>query len=165
LAIFGVSFRLLAKAVIPVAVLFILAGCRGSTAQTTTTGTVVSGSGFTVEVPQGWTVSRPRATVVGRHGGEIVSVTRFSLRKPYDPGQFDAVAKTLDAVVARLAKAAGGAVEKSVTTTVSGRKIRAYDYDNGKRIGFVLDGSSEYQLYCARGGDACDLLFGSFQLT
>jgi hypothetical protein len=127
-------------------------------------GTVVRGEGFVVEVPRGATVGRPRGAVVARDSGDLVSVTRFSLRKPYDPGQFAAVAKTLDSVADRLAKATGTTVDKAETVTVSGRKTRAYEY-GGRRIAFVLDGQSEYQLFCTHTGTACDLLFSSFQLS
>jgi len=124
----------------------------------------VRGNGFLFELPQGWTVERPPKSVVGKHGSELVSVTRFDLRKAYDPKQFGGVAKTLDSVAARLAKAAGTTITDSKTATVAGEKIRAYRY-GGKRIGFVLDGKREYQLFCGRDGEGCELLFDSFTLS
>jgi hypothetical protein len=164
LAILGVSFRLLAKAVLPLALLFILAACGGSKGKAVTAGSTVRGAGFAFQVPQGFAVTRPHDAVTARNGDDLVSVTRFSLRKPYDAGQFGAVSKTLDGIAARLANAAGTTVSEGETTTVAGRKIRAYRY-GGKRIGFVLDGRSEYQLFCTRADAACDLLFSSFTLA
>jgi hypothetical protein len=124
----------------------------------------VRGTGFTFDVPEGWNVSTPKDAVVARHGSALVSVTRFPLLKPYDPAEFGAVAKELDRVAGQLAKQAGGSLDAKETTTVAGRKIRAYRY-RGNRIGFVLDGRREYQLFCKQAGDACDLLFSSFQLS
>jgi hypothetical protein len=124
----------------------------------------VRGTGFTFEVPQGWTVSTPRNAVVARRGSALVSVTRFPLLKAYDPSKFDAVAKELDRVATQLAKQSGGSLSSKETTTVAGQKIRAYRYGDS-RIGFVLDGKQEYQLFCMRAGDACDLLFSSFELS
>jgi hypothetical protein len=164
LAILGGSFRLLAKALLPLAVLFILPGCGGSKPQSTAATVTVRGPGFTFEAPQGWRARGADRSVVARQGGNLVSVTVFALRKPYDPSRFEQVAKTLDAVAARLAAAAGAPSPVAETATVAGRKIRAYRY-GGKRIGFVLDGRSEYQLFCAQAGDGCDLLFSSFTLT
>ena len=91
--------------------------------------------------------------------------TVLPTRKPYSPAQFDTAARALDAVVEKLAKAARSTVSERQTTTVAGdRKIRTYRY-GGKRIGFVLVGRVEYQLFCAPDGAACDLLFTSFRLT
>ena len=122
------------------------------------------GPGFAFEAPEAWTVSTPRDSVVARRGSALVSVTRFPLLKAYDPARFEEVAKELDRVAAQLAKQAGGSLDVKETTTVAGRRIRAYRYDE-KRIGFVLDGRREYQLFCANAGDACDLLFSSFALS
>jgi hypothetical protein len=109
-------------------------------------------------------VSTPKDAVVARHGSALVSVTRFPLLKPYDPGRFPAVAKELDRIAAQLAKQAGGSLAAKETTIVDGQRIRAYRYGN-KRIGFVLDGRREYQLFCLQAGEACDLLFSSFSLS
>jgi len=163
LAIVGGSFRLLARAVLPLAVLFILSACGSSKSQTAEPTVGVRGTGFTFEVPAGWKVSTPKDAVVARHGTAMVSVTRFPLLKPYDPAKFAAVAKELDRVAAQLAKQAGGSLDAKETATVAGRKVRAYRY-GANRIGFVLDGRREYQLFCRQAADACDLLFSSFQL-
>jgi hypothetical protein len=160
----GGSFRLVARAVLPLALLFILSGCGGSKQETRTTSIGIRAAGYSFGAPQGWRVSRPRDATVARSGRALVSVTRFPLRKPYSPDQFDAVAKVLDGVADKLAKAAGTTVSERETVTVDGdRKARAYRYD-GNRIGFVLAGRDEYQLFCAPAGDACDLLFETFTL-
>jgi hypothetical protein len=165
LAILGGSFRLLANAVLPLAVVFILSACGGGAERQTSEATVgVRGEGFTFEVPQGWTVARPRDAVVAKHGSALVSVTRFPLVKPYDPTRFAAVAKELDSVAGRVAKAVGSTVSRSETTNVAGRRVRAYTYGD-RRIGFVLEGKREYQLFCAHAESACDLLFTSFALA
>jgi hypothetical protein len=165
---------LLAKAVLPVAVLFILSACGGSPKPDRSLTQGVRGPAFAVQVPQSWRVTRPANGVVARKGHFRVSVTTFPLLKTYEPGMFDAVARELDGVVAKLAAQAGGKVTERVTTTVDGRKIRAYRYTGGStetRIGFVLDGKREYQLLCemptgASDPDgACTLLFDSFRVT
>ena len=127
-------------------------------------GVGVRGQGFSFRVPRGWEVERPRNEVVARRGAALVSVTRFPLLKPYDPARFDAVAKELDRVAGQLAQRAGSSLSSSETVTVADRKVRAYRYGD-QRIGFVLEGRREYQLYCAHAGAACDLLFASFTLA
>jgi hypothetical protein len=124
----------------------------------------VRGNGFTVEVPEGWVVSRPRGAVVARRGSGLVSVTAFPLLKAYDPTRFAAAARELDALAARLAKQAGTTLAASETVTVDGQKIRSYRYAD-KRIGFFLTGKREYQLFCERAGSACDLLYRTFTLS
>jgi hypothetical protein len=163
----GGSFRLMAKACVPLALLFILAAC-GSSKQTTSEATIgVRGEGFTVAAPQGWRVSRSAAAVTVRSGSALVSVTRFPLRKPYDESQFEAATKTLDRVAATLARGGGSVVDKAETVTIDNRQARAYTYGGGaKRIAFVLAGRAEYQLFCSSAeSDACGLLFSSFTLT
>lgn len=122
------------------------------------------GKGFSFEVPRGWLVERPHDAVVARHGGGLVSVTRFPLLKAYDPARFDAVTKELDRVAGQLAQKAGSTLSSRDTVTVAGRKVRAYRFAD-QRIGFVLEGKREYQLYCVRAASACDLLFSSFTLA
>jgi hypothetical protein len=165
---------LLAKAVLPLAVLFILAACGGSAKPDRGLKQGVRGHGFVVQVPQSWRVTRPANGVVARRGDYRVSVTTFPLQKSYEPGMFDAVAKELDGVAAKLAAQAGGKVTERVTTTVDRRKIRAYRYTGGPtetRIGFVLAGMREYQLLCetptgaSDPDSACTLLFDSFSLS
>ncbi len=98
-------------------------------------------------------------------------MSAFPLVKAYDPAIFARVAKELDGVARTLAERAGGSITESVTTTVDGRKIRAYRFAaHGvhTRVGFVLQGKREYQLLCeAPSGDpdgACALLFSSFSV-
>ena len=112
----------------------------------------------------GWAVARRPDGVAARHAGGLVSVTTFPLLKPYDPASFAAAARELDHVAARLAKQAGTPLASSETVTVADRKVRAYRYGDN-RIGFVLVGKREYQLFCERAASACDLLFGSFTLA
>ncbi|MES1246944.1 MAG: hypothetical protein ABUS54_04645 [Actinomycetota bacterium] len=110
-------------------------------------------------------MARTPTAVTARSGTALVSVTRFPLRQAYDDSQFDAARGTLDRVAASLAKAAGSSVDKAETVTVDGRRARAYTYA-AKRVGFVLAGRVEYQLFCSlASSDACDLLFSSFTLT
>ena len=156
---------MLARAFLPLAVLFILAACGGSKQETHTTSIGVRGDGFTFDAPLGWHVSRPQDGIVARSGSALVSVTHFPLRRPYDQSQFAAAAKALDAVAARLAKAAGHGVAKAETVTVANRKARSYAYGS-RRIGFVLAGRDEYQLFCTQQQSAaCDLLFSTFTLS
>jgi len=164
----------LAKAVLPLVLLFILSACGGSAKVDRSPTEGVRGDGFTVLVPQSWHVTRPREAVVARSGGYLVSVTTFKLEKAYDPGRFGAVTKELDGVVEKLAGQAGAKVTERMTTTVDGRKIRAYRYTGGggsMRIGFVLDGTREYQLFCRLPAEAtdpaagCALLFDSFKIS
>lgn len=97
--------------------------------------------------------------MVAKHGTALVSVTRFPLLKEYDPARFGAAAKELDRIAARLDPRARGE-----TVEVAGRKVRSYRYGD-RRIGFVLEGKREYQLFCVRAAAACDLLYSSFQLS
>jgi hypothetical protein len=172
LAIVGGSFRLLARATLPLALLFILAACGGSTQPKAQATRAVHGPGFLFSVPAGWTSRRTAAVVLARKGAAAVSVTPFALVKRYDPARFQAAAKELDRIAAKLAARAGGSVTESTTTTVDGRKIRSYRYESRGahlRIGFVLDGKREYQLLCTAPGStdtdgACGLLFATFKI-
>jgi len=78
---------LLAKGVLPFALLFILAACGGSKQGETPATVGVHGPGFTFEVPAGWTVTTPSNGAVARRGRAVVSVTRFPLLKAYDPAK------------------------------------------------------------------------------
>jgi hypothetical protein len=163
---------LLAKALLPLAVFSILAACGGAGKSTARVTHEVRGDGFTVQVPEGWKVSRAgKGTLAARRRDRLVSVTSFRLLKRYDPGKFAAAAKELDGIAAKLAAQAGGDLTEKTTTTVDGRRVRAYRYPEGAsqiHVGFVLVGKREYQLLCrlpAGGADldgACALLFASF---
>jgi hypothetical protein len=166
---FGGSFRWAARASLPLALLFILSACGGSTTTTASPAQGVRGTGFTIEAPAGWQVARTTRVVTARRGSALVSVSVFPLVKAYDPAIFDRAARELDGVARRLAERAGGTITESKTTTVDGGKIRAYRFEAKglqTRVGFVLRGKREYQLLCqASSGDpdgACALLFSSF---
>ena len=137
------------------------------------------GAGFRFEAPAGWSVQRTRTETAARrdaNGASLVSATAFKLLKPYSPKLFGRAAKELDKVAANLATQAHGALTESATVTVDGKRIRAYRLTvrpaSGKaydeRIGFVLEGTREYQLLCRapRGANdpdgACALLYASF---
>jgi hypothetical protein len=173
LAIFGGSFRLLAGSCVPVALFFILAACGGSQESERTPVTLIHGPGFGFSAPPGWVTRRKGGVVEARNGQAVVSATPFTLLKPYDPSLFAKVVAELDRNAEKLAAQARGTLEEKVTTTVAGRKIRAYRYTAkgfSTRIGFVLAGRREVQLLCRAPsatpdpGGACALLFHSFTL-
>jgi hypothetical protein len=161
------SFRLLARAGLPLALLFILAGCGGSTKREPLSSRVVSGPGFTVAVRRGWTVRKTPKSLVAARPGALVSVTRYTLLKTYDPAKFEAVSKELDRVAAELAAKGGGRLTERATTDVDGRRVRAYRFEahgTPTRLGFVLADKQEYQLMCSGDtGAPCDLLFSTFR--
>lgn len=140
------------------------------------------GSGFRFSAPAGWRVEHGDRGASARSTADppaIVSAATYRLGKRYEPSEFAAAARELDGVAARLARAAGGAVTESETTTVAGRRVRAYRFSAkaaaagayADRVAFVLEGRREVQLLCqapAGAGDpdrACALLFSSFTLT
>ncbi len=143
---------------------------------------IVTGPGFRFAAPAAWSVGHGERSVSARSGGTapaVVSASWYVLGKTYAPSAFAAAAKELDGVAARLAQAAGGKVTAAETTSVDGRKVRAYRFTAKRsgggayvdRAGFVLAGKREVQLLCeapATAGDrdgACALLFASFTLT
>jgi hypothetical protein len=142
---------------------------------------VVAGPGFRFSAPQDWRVGRTETSAAAHSPADrrtAVSAVVYRLGRPYEPSEFEAAAKELDAVAGKLARAANGTVTASETTTVADRKVRAYRFtarEDGRstqdRVGFVLAGKREVQLLCvapAGGGDpdgACGLLFSSFTLT
>jgi len=173
LAIFGDSFRLLTRRCLPLALLFILAACGGSPKTAPVKVSVVRGPGFGFSAPPGWATRRSGGVVEARSGKAVVSATTFTLLRRYEPSLFGKVVAELDRNAQKLAAQARGTLTERVTTTVAGRKIRAYRYTAGgysTRIGFVLDGKREVQLLCrAPSGTpdpdgACALLFHSFKL-
>jgi hypothetical protein len=139
----------------------------------------VRGPGFRFRAPAGWNIDRVVTGVVARPAGgpqALVSVRVFTLRNPYHPSQFALAARELDRVAAELVARSSAKLTERATATVDGTRIRAYRFEarpaNGRgydaRIGFLLQGKREYELYCqdAPGmGDAdgaCALLFSSF---
>jgi hypothetical protein len=162
---------LLPRALVPLVLISILAGCGSSGRPKGTAAQGIRGDGFTVEAPEDWRVANRGSSVVARRGSALVSVTRFRLLKAYDPARFEAAARELDRIVTKLASQSRGAVTERTTTTVDGAPTRTYRYRSGgveTRIGFVLRGKREFQLLCrlpAGGADpdgACRLLFTSF---
>jgi hypothetical protein len=162
---------LLARAVLPLALLFILSACGGSTASEPPPTKPVAGPGVRFDAPAGWRIVRAGDAVSARSGNAIVSVTAYRLLKAYDPAMFDRAAAELDRSVAKLASQAKGTVVEKKTTQVAGRKIRDFRYvakGFATRLGFVFEGKREWQLLCrARAEDddpdgACKLLFDSF---
>ena len=148
-------------------VLFILSACGGGAQKNGGAARIVRGAGFSFSIPSGWQRAAAPGAVIARRGGASVSVRTFTLVKRYDPARFDAAAKELDGIAAKLASAAGKPLAEKQTTTVAGRKIRAYRFGS-TRIAFVLSGRREYQLLCRLAPDgsdpdgACALLFSSF---
>jgi hypothetical protein len=174
LAILGGSFRLLARAVLPLALLFILSACGSSAEPEAPATKAVPGAGFRFDAPAGWRVSRSEDALTARNGSALVSVTTYRLLKAYDPARFEAVAGELDRSVKKLVQQADGTLVESRTTDVAGRKVRDYRYvakGFATRLGFVFEDKREWQLLCrARAEDddpdgACKLLFESFSVA
>jgi predicted Zn-dependent protease len=131
------------------------------------------GPGFGFSVPAGWTVRHGAGVLSAQSGKSVVSATAFTLLKPYAPALFGKAAAELDRNAAQLAAQAHTKLSEKLTTTVAGRKVRAYRYTAGgfdTRLGFVLAGRREVQLLCrapagsADTDGACGLLFRSFRL-
>jgi hypothetical protein len=173
LAIFGGSFRLLARVCVPLALVSILAACGGSQKTQSAGGSLQRGPGFSFSSPQGWTVRRSGAILEARSGKALVSATTFTLLKRYDPSLFGEVSGELDRNAEKLAAQAQGTLTEKATAAVAGRKTRVYRYTArgySTRLGFVLAGKREIQLLCRAPSDtpdpdgACTLLFQSFEL-
>ena len=129
----------------------------------------MAGPGFSISIPVGWTVRKTDTSLAASQGKDQVSVTRYPLLKAYDASKFAAAAAELDRAADKLAAQGKGTVTRRQTTTVAGRKIRAYRLvvdGTPTRIGFVLVGKLEFELRCAGAlGAPCDLLFSSFSLA
>lgn len=160
----------MARALVPLTLLFILAACGGGAQSKAAPARVLHGTGFSFSAPKAWRSTISARIVRASAGGSEVSVRTFPLLKPYRPAEFAAVTKELDRDAEHLAAQAGKPLETRETTTVAGMKIRAYRYGT-TRIGFVLVDRLEYQLLCRLGPDgsdpdgACAMLFSSFTLT
>lgn len=152
---------------LPVALLSTLAACGGS-GKHAGPARVVAGRGYTFTVPMGWKVLHTQRSTTAAGAGSVVSVTVFSLRKPYTPALFDKAALELDRVAAKLVADSHAKLTESITTTLAGQKARAYRYSTAAyqaRIGFVLAGRREYELFCRDAkSPGCDLLFSSFAI-
>jgi hypothetical protein len=173
LAIFGGSFRLLARVCVPLALVSILAACGGSPKTKPAAGSFLHGPGFSFSSPHGWTVRRNGAVLEARSGKALVSATTFTLLKPYDPSLFGKAVAELDRNAEKLAAQAKGTLTEKATAAVAGRKTRVYRYTArgySTRLGFVLAGRREIQLLCRAPSDtpdpdgACTMLFQSFVL-
>jgi len=164
------SFLLPARVVLPLALLLILPACGSGTKSHPVSTRVVRGPDYSFSAPGGWRTSRTERAVAVRSGASRVSVTNYTLQKPYRPALFAAAAKELDGIAAKLASEAGETLSEKQTVRVDGQRIRAYRFGT-TRIGFVLVGKREYQLLCQfpPGGKdadgACDLLFKSFNVS
>jgi hypothetical protein len=173
----GKSFRSLATVVLPRAnarklalllLVGVLAGCGGGSGAKQASGQLVGGSGFSFRVPTGWKVTRTETSVQARHGEDLLSVTTFRLARPYAPALWPKVAAELDRVAKQLAVRVKGKVDSAETRTIAGRKARVYAISRpgaDERIGFVLEGRREYQLYCRAAAGDCDTLLSSFSLS
>jgi hypothetical protein len=161
---------LLARAFLPLALLFILSACGGGTKTQPVSTRVVHGVGFSFSAPGGWRTSRTQGAVTVENGKARVSVTTYTLQKPYRPALFAAAARELDGIARKLAAEAGTRLSQRQTVDVAGQKVRAYRF-GAMRIGFVLRGRREYQLLCqlapaGRDADgACALLFKTFTVA
>lgn len=147
-------------------VVLVLAGCGGGSKEGDA-GRPVAGEGFAVQVRDGWSVRRGVRSLTAKNGAAIVSVTVFPLVKRFESQMFASVVPELDRVAAQLAAREGAKLSSSRTEKIAGRDARVYDLSRAgvaERIGFVLAGRREYQLYCRPTGDPCDLLFSSFSL-
>jgi hypothetical protein len=155
---------------LPLALLFILAACGSGTKTHPVSTRVVRGPDFSFSSPSGWRTSRTERVVAVRNGASRVSVTTYTLQKPYRPALFAAAAKELDGIAQKLAAEAGRTLTEKQTVLVDGKRIRAYRFGT-TRIGFVLVGRREYQLLCELppdgkdAGGACGLLFKSFRTS
>jgi hypothetical protein len=181
-AILGVSFRLLsARALLPrfrqgkqalaALIVVILAGCGGG--GTSSAQQSVAGSGYRFSAPAGWRVTHAARMTSAAKGQELVSVTVFTLGRPFSPALWDKTVPELDRVASQLAGQLGGRLTKLEGGVLAGRRSRSYDiaFTRGgtalvERIAFVFAGRREYQLLCRLAGDdsACRVFRTSFRL-
>ena len=153
------------------AAVFGLAGCGGGA--TTPSVQSVSGDGYRFAAPAGWRVTRASRMTSAAKGQELVSVTVFTLGRPFRPALWEKTVPELDRVASQLATQLGGRVTKLEGGVLAGRRSRSYDiaFSRGgkalvERIAFVFSGRREYQLLCRFAGDdsACRDFRTSFRL-
>ncbi len=152
---------------VALALCLLAAGCGGSSHSTAGTKGV-AGEGFRIRVPADWQVRHRARTVEARSGEALVSVTVFPLPRPFDPALWAKAVAELDRVAQQLASRESALLTTSETRQIGGLQARAYVIEhNGaeERIGFVLRGRIEYELFCRGSGGACDTLFATFRLS
>ena len=149
----------------------VLAGCGGGA--TTPSVQSVSGDGYRFAAPAGWQVKHAARMTSAAKEQELVSVTVFTLGRPFRPALWEKTLPELDRVASQLATQLGGRVTKLEGGVLAGRRSRSYDIAftrDGKalveRIAFVFSGRREYQLLCRFAGDdsACRDFRASFRL-
>lgn len=156
--------RKLALVLLVLALVAFVAGCGGS-AHTATKSRLVGGDGFVFRAPVDWKVRRSARTVQSKSGDALVSVTIFALPRPFRPPLWSKAVEELDRVARQLAKREQAKLTSSETTRIAGRPARVYELDHAgvqERLGFVLLGRREYELFCRGAGADCDMLFSSF---
>lgn len=167
-----------AAALTGIALAALAAGCGGGkkAQPPAATDQTVKGSGYTFSAPAGWRVfATERGVNASGPGSLLLSVGVYKLVKPYAPARFDAAARELDRVAARLAAGREGKVNSKQTITVAGRKVRSYriGYKLGgkslsQQVTFVLRDKTEWLLVCRRGvadpDEPCARLLASFRL-
>jgi len=184
----GSSFRSFPTAVLPPAgrskqlgisllAVALLAGCGTSARKDETSLRRVQGAGYSFRAPADWRTTRKLRVVQAarERSPSLVSVSTFPLARPYRAELWPKVMPQLDAVAHELAKRLGGRVATARTETIGGRRARRYELvvpssAVRRRIAFVLDGRTEYQLFCrfrqndAEALRACEELLDSFSL-
>jgi len=149
-------------------VALVAGGCGGSSGTSSSATKRVSGAGYSFRAPAAWQVRRRIRSVEARDGSALVSVTTFPLARAFVPGLWAKAVPELDRVARQLASTERARLTTSMTTTIGGRKARVYllVHDGAQeKLGFVLQGRREYQLFCHDAGSACDGLFGSFRIS
>jgi hypothetical protein len=156
------------KLALPLLAAALLAGCGGGSAGGTSPSTkLMARDGFSTRVPVGWQLRVHDRTSEARKGAAVVSVSVFPLARPFTPALWPRAVPQLDRVARELARGEGATVASSETTTIGRSRGRVYVLDRRgaeERVGFVLAGRREYQLYCHAAGSACDRLFASFTI-
>jgi hypothetical protein len=179
----GKSFPSVARVVLPrtnprklalILPLLAVAGCGGG-AHGSPTSKVASAPDLRVRfttLPT-WRVQAGARRLTATDGTGLVWVQAFPLAAPYRPALFAEAVPQLDARVQQIAQQEQARVTSSETVTLTGRRGRSYTLERSghpsERIGFVLIGRREYELYCrlanAGAKQACDELFTSLKVV
>ena len=156
---------------IAAAALLVLAGCGGGATKPSLQS--VRGDGYRFAAPAGWQVTHAARMTSAANDQELVSVTIFTLGRPFRAPLWEKTVPELDRVASQLATQLGGRVTKLEGGVLAGRRSRSYDiaFTRGgkalvERIAFVFSGRREYQLLCRFAGDdsACRDFRTSFRL-